>query len=505
MPKKDLKQPEFVDFYLPFSGRLNASNRWVKLAKIMPWDEVERCYSESLSGTGMGAPAKTGRMAYGALVIKERLGITDEETAEQVGENPYLQYFLGLEEYRDGNVFDPSMMVHFRARFTQEHHRLINEKLIQTSTTKPKDKSKGPEDDPPPPSSSSPLKNSGKLLIDATCAPADIKYPTDLGLLNEAREKTESIIDGLHDMLVNDDPDWVQKPRTYRKNARKDYLAVAKQKKPGRKKVRKAIGQQLRYVRRNLGHINAMLERDETLLSSTSGYMYKCLLVIRTLYDQQLTMYENKTHSVADRIVSISQPHVRPIVRGKAARSTEFGAKISISHQATGYVSLDTLSWDAYNEQADLPAQIEGYHARFGFYPQSVHADSIYRTRENRRYCTDRGIRLSGKPLGRPRKQTPANSAELKEQRQLQHQDEIDRIPVEGKFGNSKRGGTLQRIMAKLSHTSESVIHVAILVLNLEKRLRVLLLRLFKRPKTDLIAQLHNGVVALNHLRPRCQ
>lgn len=481
MPKKDLHQPEFVDFYLPFSGRLNASNRWVQLAKLMPWDEVERCYSQSLAGTGMGAPAKSGRMAYGALVIKERLGITDEETAEQVGENPYLQYFLGLEEYRDGNVFDPSMMVHFRSRFTQEHHRLINEKLIQGSAAKPKDQTDDNDDSPPrlP-------KNSGKLLVDATCTPADIKYPTDLGLLNEAREKTESIIDGLHDMLVNDDPDWVQKPRTYRKNARKDYLAVAKQKKPGRKKVRKAIGQQLRYVRRNLGHIDSMLDQDALLLSSLSPYMYKCLLVIHTLYDQQLKMYENRTHSIADRIVSISQPHVRPIVRGKAAKSTEFGAKISISHQAEGYVSLDTLSWDAYNEQSDLPAQIESYHDRFGFYPKSVHADTIYRTRENRRYCIDRGIRLSGNPLGRPRKETPENSAELKEQRSLQRQDEIDRIPVEGKFGNSKRGGTLQRIRAKLSYTSESVIHVAILVLNLEKSLRVHLLSLIKWLETAL-------------------
>ena len=499
MPKKDLRQPEFVDFYLPFSGRLNASNRWVQLAELMPWDEVERCYSESLAGTGMGAPAKTGRMAYGALVIKERLGITDEETAEQVCENPYLQYFLGLQEYRDGNVFDPSMMVHFRSRFTQEHHRLINEKLIQASTTKPKDKDKvgGNDSDPGPP------KNSGKLLVDATCTPADIKYPTDLGLLNEGREKTESIIDSLHDMLVNDDPNWVQKPRTYRKNARKDYLAVAKQKKPGSKKVRKAIGQQLRYVRRNLGHIDRMLDQDELLLSSLSPYMYKCLLVIRTLYAQQVKMYKNRTHSIADRIVSISQPHVRPIVRGKTAKSTEFGAKISISHQAEGYVSLDTLSWDAYNEQSDLPAQIEGYHDRFGFYPKSVHADTIYRTRENRRYCIDRGIRLSGKPLGRPRKETPAHSAELKEQRLLQHQDQIDRIPVEGKFGNGKRGGTLQRIMAKLSHTSQSVIHVAILVLNLEKRLRVLLLHLIKSLAAPSIVHLQNPFLVSIWKSPR--
>ena len=109
---------------------------------------------------------------------------------------------------------------------------------------------------------------------------------------------------------MNDDRDWTKKPWTYRENARKAYLLVAKQKKPGRQKVRTAIGQQLRYVRRNLGHIDAMLDQDENLLSSLSGYMYKCLLVIRTLYDQQLKMYENKTHSVADRIVSISRPHV---------------------------------------------------------------------------------------------------------------------------------------------------------------------------------------------------
>ena len=73
------------------------------------------------------------------------------------------------------------------------------------------------------------------------------------------------------------------------------------------------------------------------------------------------------TRSVADRIVSISQPHVSPIVRGKAGKRVEFGAKVSISHQAEGYVSVDTLSWDAYNESADLPGQIESYKERFGY------------------------------------------------------------------------------------------------------------------------------------------
>ena len=471
MLKADPHQTEFVDFYLPFNGRLKASNRWLKLAALVPWDDVERCYRESFAGTGMGAPAKSGRLAFGALLIKERLGVTDEETLEQICENPYLQYFLGFKELCESAPFDSSMMVHFRSRFTTEHHELINTKIIEAATGS-EDQSNVDEDndagDEPP--------NSGKLLVDASCTPADIRYPTDLGLLNEAREKSEAVIDQLHKYIVGTKGQSAKKPRTYRRNARKQYLSVAKQKKPGAKKIRKAIGQQLNYLRRNLGHIATMTSSHPRLLGMLSRYDYKCLLVIHTFYEQQRQMHKLRTHSVADRIVSISQPHVRPIVRGKAGERVEFGAKISISHQKDGYVSLDTLSWDAYNESGDLPSQIERYKKRFGDYPASVHADTIYRNRENRKYCKALNIRLSGKPLGRPKKPTAENAAELKAQKRLERQDERDRIPVEGKFGNCKRKGTLGRVMAKLAHTSESVIHVGIIMLNLEKYLRAVLL-----------------------------
>lgn len=458
MYRNDPDQIEFADFYLPFGGKLLASNRWVKLAALVPWREVEACYSQSLEATGMGAPAKSGRIAFGALVIKERLGVTDEETVEQISENPYLQYFLGLREYRQESLFDPSMMVHFRSRLGEEDYQRINQELIRMATESeqtPKD-----EDEDPP-------ANQGKLLVDATCTPADITYPTDLKLLNEAREKTESYIDKLHAPFVGKN----KKPRTYRQKARKQYLSVAKQKKPGAKKIRKAIGRQLRYLKRNLGHINTLLEEgsDVCLLS---GYNRRCLETIRELYAQQLEMYEKRTHRVEDRIVSISQPHVRPIVRGKAASKVEFGAKLSLSHVKDGYVLLDKLSWDAYNESVDLIAHIETYKKRFDCYPASVHADEIYRTRANRSYCKDKGIRLSGKALGRPKKQTAHNQAQLKAERKQNYQDELDRIPIEGKFGNAKRKGTLARIMAKLPHTSVSVIHIGLIVLNLDKRLR---------------------------------
>lgn len=465
----DPSQPEFADFLLPFGGKLKADNRWVRLAGMMPWQVVEECYAESLAGTGMGSPARSGRIAYGALVIKEKLGITDEETVAQISENPYLQYYLGLQEFRDKPLFDPSMMVHFRSRFSEESHQRINAEIIARASASPEAESAGSpqDDDKQDDEQSPPPTHAGKLLIDASCTPADITYPTDLKLLGEAREKTEDFVDKLHAPFVGQK----RKPRTYRQEARKRFLAIAKQKKAGKRKIRKAIGQQLRYLRRNLNHIDRML-REGASLNQLTKYQLKCLHVIHEVYRQQEEMYRERTHRIADRIVSISQPHVRPIMRGKAGKRVEFGAKISISHLPGGLVSLDRLSWDAYNEGSDLVAQAEGYRERYGYYPSSIHADTIYRTRANRAYCKEHGIRLSGKPLGRPRKETGENKELLKEQKKQILADERDRIPVEGKFGNAKRKGTLERIMAKLMDTAESVIHVGIVTLNLGTWLR---------------------------------
>ena len=474
MLKSDPRQTEFVDFLLPFGGKLKTSNRWARLAGMMPWQVVEQCYAESLAGTGMGSPAKSGRIAYGALVIKVRLGITDEETVEQISENPYLQYFLGLNEFREEPLFDPPMMVHFRARFTEAAHQRINDAIIGLATPKTDEQTADREhedserDDAP--------ANGGKLLIDATCTPADISYPTDLKLLGEAREKTEQIIDTLHAPFIGER----KKPRTYRCKARKQFLAVARQKKPGKRRIRKAIGQQLRYIKRNLGHIDKMLEQGADL-SELTRYQLKCLQVIHELHRQQSIMHREKTRSIPDRIVSISQPHVRPIVRGKAGKSVEFGAKISLSHLPGGMVSLDRPSWEAYNENNGLTGQVEGYRERYGHYPASVHADGIYRTRANRAYCKELGIRLSGKPLGRPPKETEENKGTLKARKKQILEDERDRIPVEGKFGNAKRKGTLDRIMARLSNTAGSVIHVGIVVLNLDTWLRAVLFWLIAR------------------------
>jgi len=182
------------NFDLPFEGQLSDDNRWVIMAKLIPWSEFEAEYAQNFT-VSTGAPAKSFRMALGALIIKERLGTSDKETVEQIRENPYLQYFIGMTASSSQAPFDSSMFVHFRQRIGVNLVNKINEKMVKEQTELPGEEiaKKSSEISEP--------THQGKLILDATCAPADIKYPTDLGLLNQAREHTEKIIDALHNQI----------------------------------------------------------------------------------------------------------------------------------------------------------------------------------------------------------------------------------------------------------------------------------------------------------------
>ena len=171
-------------------------------------------------------------------------------------------------------------------------------------------------------------------------------------------------------------------------------------------------------------------------------------------------MFRENKRSVTERIVSMAQPHVRPIVRGKAGVEVEFGAKIAVSCR-DGFVFLDHLSWSNFNEATYLKEQIEKYKLDIGSYPESVHVDKIYRNRENRKWCKERGIRISGPKLGRPALNI---SKEEKKQAVL---DERIRNEVEGKFGVAKRRYGLNLVMTKLAETSETAIAITFLAMNL--------------------------------------
>ncbi len=472
------------EFFLPFGGHLNPDNRWVRMASVIPWTDLEEAYLKSLGDANQGSKAYNVQLALGALIIKERLGFSDEETVEAITENPYMQYFIGLPEFQETPPFHASSLTHFRKRFNVDLVNQLNESVTaaRRKPTNPKDSDD--QDDEPKGGNGSPaskLESSnpkeeatvyrqGKLLIDATCAPSDIAYPTDIGLLNKAREKLETMID----KLQAERPHGAKKPRTYRRKARKEYLAWSKQRKPGYEKIQACLKGQVSYVRRNLKHVKDLA--DGVGLDKLTRAQYKDLLVIQELYRQQTLLFGNENRSIEDRVVSISQPYIRPIVRGKAKAAVEFGAKLSVS-LVDGYAYLETLQWDAYNEGTRLKDAILTYKKRFGYYPEAVLADTIYRTRENRKFCKELGIRLSGPRLGRPAKDPHV----LAEQKKVEKQDHGERNAIEGKFGEGKRAYGLGLIQTRLQATSETTIALQLVIMNLEKILRDTFLSFFLR------------------------
>lgn len=250
-----------ADFNQPMGLKMNPENRWVKKAEKIPWEAIEEKYAALFPGK-KGMPAKPLRTALGSLLIQKQLQFSDRELVEEIRENPYFQYFIGLPGYQDTIPFVPSLLVEFRKRLTAEV---------------------------------------------------------------------------LEEIDLCDD-------------------------------------------------------------------LSKQLATIRTLVEQQQYMYENKVHSVPDRIVSISQPYIRPIARGKAKAPVEFGAKLDLSIDENGIARLERLSFDAYNESDVFITAVENYKSRTGHYPERVLVDQIYRNRTNRAFCSEHGIRISGPALGRPKK-----------------------------------------------------------------------------------------------------
>lgn len=448
---------EKPEAFMMLSG-LDPNNRWIKMSGLIPWDLIEEKYAKNFKETSFSRPAKPARMAIGTQIIKEKYVLSDDETVEMITENPYLQYFIGLESFSNKAPMEASVLTLFRKRITPEMLAEINDYIIGRK------KKDDDENDPPGGASNGgesaeaqKKTNEGTLILDATCVPSDIRFPTDISLLNEGRECLEGIIDELHKMGLTNGV----KPRTYRQVARRDYLRFVRNRKPKKKLIRATIRKQLCYMRRDLVAIEAC---DMAKLSSNSQQQ---LAVVRKLYEQQKQMYETKTHQIPDRIVSIHQPWVRPIVRGKATADVEFGAKVAIS-VVGGYSRIENLSWDAYNESTTLQETVDRYKEQTGFYPQRILADKIYRTRDNLQYCDKHHIHMSGPKLGRP----PKDKALYAQQCRDERREAGERNEVEGKFGTGKRCYGLNRLTARLQVTCETQIHMIVLTMNLWKKMK---------------------------------
>ena len=318
------KQLSIFDFHTGFESKLNPENRWVKMAKMLDLDKLDDVYAKSLS-SDLGAGSIEARVVICALIIKYIEKKDDRGTIEAFQENLYMQFFLGFDHFTSKPVFDPSLFVHIRKRLNKASFDIMNKTVMSASfDVKDEDadnqycdstKEQSDEENEPSVFSESEapaVPNKGKLQLDATVCDAYIKYPTDLNLLNESREKAEELLDLLVKPL-----NIKRKLKTYRRVARKNYLNIAKKKNKSKALIRKGIRQQLGYLKRDINSMHNILDNDElsTNIFSKTEKAYR--ETIQELYRQQEQTYRTKTTRIEHRIVSIHQSFIRPVVRGK--------------------------------------------------------------------------------------------------------------------------------------------------------------------------------------------
>jgi hypothetical protein len=433
LSEPDVNQLELFEKSLPFGGKLNRDNRWIKLAELVPWRQLEEIYAQTFSTTGR--PGVRARHVIGSLIIKHKLESSDEEVGAQISENPYMQYFIGLPRFEYRVPYDPSTLTNVRKRLSQKQFDEFEQQLINTLVAKKLLRPKG-------------------LLTDATVAQSEISFPTDCGLLNKAHRFCVKHIKRLSKVVG-------RKVRTYCRVVQKAYVAFSKKRRKTYREVRLMQKTLLGHVKRNIRQLEELTQEVKARGLSLSRQVVQTVETVKKIYEQQRQMYQSRRKSIAQRIVSLHKPFVRPIKTGKERKPTEFGPKISLTH-VDGYLLTDHVSFENYHEGTKLVQSVERFEKRFGKKPEYVSADQIFGSQENRDYLQERGIRFAVKPLGRPKKVTLTDA-----EKRWRKKKSAERNQIEGAIGNSKNHYALGLLRTKTEKTEYSWIRFALMSRNL--------------------------------------
>jgi len=336
---KDRRTGDLFAEMMPFGGKLNSENRWMKLDELIPWEEMENIYRKYFSE--LGRPGKDSQLINGLMIVKHQAVLSDKEVVEYFLENPYVQYFCGYDQFVSEKEIDSSTLTRMRKRLGVEYFKKFEEEILNLLKERK-------------------IIKDGEQMIDATVYPSNVTYPTDTGVIERVRVWLVERIGEIEKKLK-----VKERVRTYCRKARGVYLDFQKKRKKKAKEVERAKKQLLQYVRRNIEQLKKLFERAGDFADGESIKIKEKLSDAETIYRQQLEMLKKKVHSIENRIVSFHRPNVRPIVRGKSGKEVEFGPKASVS-LVDGYLFLDKFSNDAYNEGTVLSESLKLHEGRFG-------------------------------------------------------------------------------------------------------------------------------------------
>ena len=437
---KDRKTPPLFPELFPLGGGLNADNRWLKLSGLIPWERLEDVYRGYFS-EGQGRPAKDSRLICGLLIVKHAEKYADKRAVQEYLENPYVQAFCGEDTFKTEGGINPSLLSKLRKKLGPGFFNRFELEVLGELKT-------------------SGLIKPGEHLLDATVFPSDITFPTDAGLLNKCRQWTVKVIQAVGKRF-----DVKKKARTYCRKAQAAYLGFQKKRKKTRREINLMRGKLLRWLKRNIGQFEVLAAEYAGKLKAHEREFLKLRLeTVKRIYAQQYELWRTKGRRVKERIVSLHAPHIRPIVRGKAGRNVEFGAKGLLSW-VDGFCFLDKFGFEAYNEGEDLAGSLESYKNRFGHYPASSTGDGIFGSRANREHLKEIGVRGGFKALGR--------GSGVKEKRTWyvrQHKKRASRM--EGIIGLGKNRFGLDRVKYRMAGGEEMWVRLGLLAMNLSTAMR---------------------------------
>ena len=440
-----LKQLPIFKELNPYSGQLDTNNRWIKLSKIVPWDEMDVLYRKYFDERKHGV-IKKSRVILGLLLGQMFLEMSDRTIIEYFHENPFFQHFCGEDSFvfkTEKTILHPSLLSKRRKRLGKNYVAQFEREVLGVL------KRKG-------------LIKGKKLILDATVFPANITYPNDVKLLNTAREYLcQTILD------VKNTYDPKGRIRTFRRSARKLYLNFQKTKRKSKKLIRITRNKMIRYVRRNIQQLDKILQEAKDLKSWQKEKIESNLNVAKEVLRQQTHLARTRGRQIADRIVSFNWPQVRPIVRGKDGKSVEFGPKGHVS-LVDGYAFLDKLDYSNFHEGILLQESLKEHKDRFQREPDIVLADQIYGTRSNRALLKEKEINHSFKQVGR----LPQESPEEKSKRKRQFKKrQGQRNHIEAAFGHLKTSYNLDKIKWRVSGGESMQVQLGLIAFNLNTAL----------------------------------
>jgi transposase, IS5 family len=404
---KELLHEQFLQTDL---GELYQAIPFEALAKKIPLPK------HSISGRGR-KPWFNVQGGIALQILKHYLGVSDAMLIERINTDWSMQLFCGIALKPGERILDMDLPSEWRSYLGKY---LDIDRLQKTLAEHWK-----------------PHMNATHVgMQDATCYESRIAYPTDVKLLWECCTEVHAILqDGRK-------KSGLRKSRCKFGKRQQEYLSYQKARKKTKRKEKKMIKKLLKFLLRLL----VLLEKTHALLSVRK--IARLQTIIKIYQQQHQKAYGTNSEPIKDRIVSLSKPYVRPIVRGKEAKPVEFGAKVN-KVQIDGISFIEQISFDAFNECTRYK---EGIYLQRKLFGKCTHqsADTIYATNENRRYSKEQNIHTNFIPKGKQKAQYLDQAALLRKELNKERA-----TVLEGSFGNEKNHYLLQKINAR-NQTTET-------------------------------------------------